>query len=186
VGFIEGYNLIKTVSKHKKASADKQEAVAVSAIDKNTSTYSQSGKILLSSAKLSDSKTNQKKESAAAEKIKSPAPSSKTEKKEDQPKASQAVSLSPEQGREPPAPKKVRAVPVSFTFSDPQAKEVTFHGSWSGKAYAMKSDGNTWKFSTRLNPGEYAYHFRADGVRKVNPGPLNAAGDNIIKVSPAE
>ena len=182
---IEGYNLAKTVSKYKKTSDNSQQVVASVAESASKSKTQPSAKEASSSSKPADSKNNSKKElSETAKKV--VVPSEKSAGEKEQPKAAQISVLPSEQGKEPPAPKKVKAVPVVFTYTDSQAKTVTFHGSWSGKAYEMRFDGNTWKFSTRLNPGEYAYHFRVDGVRKTNPGPVNAAGDNIIKVSPAE
>lgn len=78
----------------------------------------------------------------------------------------------------------VKSVPVTFTYTDSIAKEVTFHGSWSSRFYKMVLEGNTWKFRTRLKPGDYSYYFRADGVVKTNLGPLNSSGENVISVSP--
>ena len=90
------------------------------------------------------------------------------------------------QSREPAAPKKVKAVSQEFTYNDPNAKEVLFYGSWSGSPYKMELKGGVWRFKALLKPGEYAYHFRVDNEWKVNPGPLNKAGENTVKVFPAE
>ena len=176
IALIEGYNFSKTVSRHKAPAGEKAVAAAqksgkasqpVAAADKTAK------KEKLSDASKSGSPLTQKKEDSI-------------KKNEEAPTAQVKTSLPETQGKEPPSPKRAKAVPVVFTYTDADASEVTFHGSWSGKANPMTKKGSVWTFKTRLNPGEFAYHFRVDGVKKVNEGPTNAAGDNIIKVSPAE
>ena len=175
VCFIEGYNLNKTLSRHKAPAGEKPAAVAIASRaqsghgeKENASQQKTNGKTL---------KNNGGADSAVNESAK--------QKKETE-VSKDLASLPASQGKEPPSPKRAKAVPVTFTYTDSEAASVTFHGSWSGKAYEMNKKGDTWKIRLSLNPGEYAYHFRVDGVKKTNQGTVNAAGDNIIKVSPAE
>lgn len=161
---MESFNLYKTVTKHNKPVGTKIEESSKNVVGQDSHpAKSQSPK---------KEEQRQDSQSAARQTVQTP--------------ASSVSELPKTQGKEPPAPKKVKAVQVKFTYSDSNASEVTFHGSWSGRSYQMSSKGGVWEFKAMLMPGEYAYHFRADGVKKVNPGPVNAAGDNIIKVSPAE
>lgn len=179
IALIEGYNFGKTITRHK-TPAGESTAVAVQKGPGRTTQAvkadDRSAKKEKSGLSVKDSGLlNQKKE----EPVKSP--------KKDETTSEQVKTVLPEaQGKEPPSPKRAKAVPVVFTYTDAGATEVTFHGSWSGKANPMTKKGSVWTFKTRLNPGEFAYHFRVDGVKKVNEGPTNAAGDNIIKVVPAE
>ena len=176
VGIIESYNLVKTVAKHQKAPA------SVSASAQKTENTAVKQQPASAQAKKNENKTAQKAANQAEKENKQQDSAKRQAQQENA-----APVLPPDQGREPKSPKKAKAVLTKFTYTDPGAKEVTFHGSWSGKSYPMALKNGVWTFEARLNPAEYAYHFRVDGVKKINQDkPVNAAGDNVVKVLPAE
>lgn len=63
---------------------------------------------------------------------------------------------------------------VSFSITDPIAKEVILMGDfnkWDPKMHPMENDGNgVWSKSIMISPGTYEYKFLIDGQWKEDPG----------------
>jgi len=119
-----------------------------------------------------------------------PMPPDMSETKEDPAKPSTATT--PESpaaaaetaGENAGEPQKIKAIKTVFEYKNAAVKSVSLAGSFTKwKEIKMAKKKGVWRAEVYILPGNYLYHFVADGKKKLDPGKTKApVGESIVIV----
>ena len=85
-------------------------------------------------------------------------------------------------------PRKQKALKTVFEYKNASAKSVTLAGSFTKwKETKMTKKNGVWRVEVYILPGNYLYHFAADGKKIPDPAKAKSpVGESIVVVESAE
>jgi len=97
----------------------------------------------------------------------------------------QPASAPPEVKESKEEPRKQKAVKTAFEYKSASAKSVALAGSFTKwKEARMTKKNGVWKTEIYILPGNYLYHFIADGKKTLDPGKTKSpSGESIAVVA---
>jgi hypothetical protein len=105
-----------------------------------------------------------------------------------EPAGSAEQAAAPPELKEPKEePRKPKAVKTVFEYKSASAKSVALAGSFTKwKEARMTRKNGVWRTEVYILPGNYLYHFVADGKKALDPGKTKAPSGESIAVVAAE